>query len=203
MMQFISDNKDWLFSGLGVTIVVAIATYLYRFFKKQEDKPATTTKGDNRIMNVVNIGTGATDNGKSPNKSQVNNPADTKAKVHILFIDDEKFNMIKILKTAGWPNIDYRKDVVNLDDNAVLTANVVFVDINGVGTTLFRNQGLGLAAAIKDKHPEKYVVIYSAESDGNRFDNDLRKVDACLPKNAEPMQFMNLIEEYMQSCGDK
>ena len=145
----------------------------------------------NQVVNV-NVGMQV----KNQEQPVKNHYIDIKSKVRILFIDDERFNMINILKKAGWKNIEYKKDLSDLDDNAVLSANVIFVDINGVGCSLFRNQGLGLAAAIKNKHKDKRVIIYSAEPNGDRFDNALRQVDACLPKNAEPIEFMNLIEEY-------
>ena len=72
------------------------------------------------------------------------------------------------------------------------------VDINGVGTQMFEDQGLGLAAALKDKYPHKAIILYSAEPTGNRFNKKLRKVDDTLPKNAEPYQFISLIEQYSQ-----
>ena len=60
----------------------------------------------------------------------------------------------------------------------------------------FKNQGAGLAAAIKQRYPNKGVVIYSGTHEHDIFDLDLDKVDAKLPKNAEPVQFMYLIEQY-------
>ncbi|MGN0006648.1 MAG: response regulator [Alistipes sp.] len=190
MENWIIDNKEWLFSGIGIFVISGIGTFFWRIYKgTSKDKPQMQ-QVQNQVVNV-NVGV------QAKNQEQpVKNHYDIKAKAHILFIDDERFNMINILKKAGWKNIEYKKDLSDLDDHAVLSANVIFVDINGVGCSLFRNQGLGLAAAIKSKHKDKCVIIYSAEPNGDRFDNALRQVDACLPKNAEPIEFMNLIEEY-------
>ena len=188
MENWIIANKEWLFSGIGITALSLICVFIRWIYKgKSNDKPQMQVQ--NQVVNV-NVGM------QSKNQEQPvkNHYIDIKSKVRILFIDDERFNMINILKKAGWKNIEYKKDLSDLDDNAVLSANVIFVDINGVGCSLFRNQGLGLAAAIKNK--DKRVIIYSAEPNGDRFDNALRQVDACLPKNAEPIEFMNLIEEY-------
>lgn len=190
MKDWIIANKEWLFSGIGAAVVGGFFAFIRRMFKgTTKDKPQMQVQ--NQVVNV-NVGL-QSDSQEQPEK---NHYVDIKSKVRILFIDDEKFNMINILKKAGWKNIEYKKDLSDLDDNAVLTANVIFVDINGVGCSLFRNQGLGLAAAIKNKHKDKRVIIYSAEPNGDRFDSALRQVDACLPKNAEPIEFMNLIEEY-------
>lgn len=186
MIEWMINNKEWLFSGVGATILAGVFS-----LKKRKNKTNSGVNNQNQYQ-TVNVYNGGIDNtGKS--KSMNNN--DLKRTVHILFIDDEKFNMTQILKTMGWLNIEYRKNVVNPDDDVVLRSDVIFVDINGVGGGAYRNQGIGLAAAIKQKHPEKKVVIYSAETTGDRFDEDLRKIDRCLPKNAEPIQFSNMIED--------
>ena len=105
--------------------------------------------------------------------------------------------MVNILKQSGWLNTSSRKDIEDLDAQIVKQANIIFVDINGVGTKLqFRNQGLGLAGALKDKYPNKKIIIYSAETTGNRFDKVLQKVDYCLPKNAEPYEFIQLVDQF-------
>ena len=71
---------------------------------------------------VVNVNVGM----QSKNQEQPvkNHYIDIKSKVRILFIDDERFNMINILKKAGWKNIEYKKDLSDLDDNAVLSASI-------------------------------------------------------------------------------
>ena len=124
--------------------------------------------------------------------------ADDKAKngIRILFIDDNHtdYKMVSILKKAGWTNTKAVKDILDLDNHNILEADIIFVDINGVGTTMFEDQGLGLASALKTKHPQKKVVIYSAETSGDRFHKALRQVDDCLAKNAEPYQFIDLVE---------
>jgi hypothetical protein len=123
-----------------------------------------------------------------------------KALKRLLFIDDNytEFKIISILKKAGWVNTKAIKDVTDLDDSKVIEADIIFVDINGVGTTLFKDQGLGLASALKQKYQSKKIILYSAETTGDRFHKALKEVDSCLPKNAEPFQFINLIESYNQ-----
>lgn len=104
--------------------------------------------------------------------------------------------MVSILKKSGWINTKSVKDVIDLDDPKVNEADIIFVDINGVGTTMFQDQGLGLASALKKKYESKKIILYSAEITGDRFHRALREVDGCLSKNAEPYQFINLIEEF-------
>jgi hypothetical protein len=114
--------------------------------------------------------------------------------IRILFVDDDKsFQVTKIMKAAGWPNVSIRRDVKDLDD--VRDVDVFFIDIHGVGRALgFADEGLGLSLAIKKKYPDKKVVIYSAQTDGDRFHKALQEADASLAKNAEPYQFIQLLE---------
>lgn len=48
---------------------------------------------------------------------------------------------------------------------------------------------------LKNKYPQKKVVIYSAETKGERFHDALRVADSFLAKDAEPYQFQQLVEE--------
>lgn len=123
---------------------------------------------------------------------------DLKGTCQILFIDDEPLPiLIKTLKKTGWKNIKRIGDIANLDATDIRNANIIFVDIKGVGKELmFKNEGVGLAAALKQKYPTKGVVIYSATSEHNLFDPDIDKVDGRLFKNAEPIQFSDMIEQY-------
>ena len=187
IINFISENYEWIFSGIGVSILFAFVSFRK---SKREDSPV-------RIENNVAVNQ---NNGTTPlfDHSQLKESSkDIKLKTFILFIDDEKFNLVNILKQSGWLNTSSRKDIEDLDAQIVKQANIIFVDINGVGTKLqFRNQGLGLAGALKDKYPNKKIIIYSAETTGNRFDKVLQKVDYCLPKNAEPYEFIQLVDQF-------
>jgi len=186
------NNYEWIFSGIGVLIIGWVATYLYKKFNKSEDeKSSSGIQNSNNITINNNVSDTQTSNSETPLKK-------SKEKCHILFIDDQHtdFKMVSILKKAGWVNTKAIKDLTDLDDYKASEANIIFVDINGVGTQMFEDQGLGLAAALKDKYPDKTIILYSAEPTGNRFNKKLRKVDESLPKNAEPYEFISLIEQY-------
>jgi DNA-binding NarL/FixJ family response regulator len=55
---------------------------------------------------------------------------------------------------------------------------------------------LGLALNLKKKYPAKRIVIYSAETQGDRFHEALRKADGFLPKNAEPYEFQQMVGQF-------
>jgi hypothetical protein len=121
-----------------------------------------------------------------------------KNKVNILFIDDDtKFNVVKILKDSGWKNTKTIVDVKSIDIPAIQNADILFVDINGVGKLLgLEYGGLDLALMIKQKYMEKKVVIYSANKNSNSFHKVWDIVDSRLEKNALPYQFQNLVDNY-------
>lgn len=183
-MEILTENYEWVFSGIGVAILIFT---LNRFFNNKNSN--STNSNEVNIVNNLNL----KDDTQSETSLEANN---NKKNTSILFIDDKhlEFRMVSILKKAGWSNTKSVRDVTDLDDNKVIEANIIFVDINGVGKTLFEDEGLGLASALKKRYTNKSVVIYSAETSGDRFHKALREVDDCLPKNAEPYQFINLVE---------
>lgn len=192
-MDFFTQHYQWIFSGIGVLLLGYIINY---FFVKNKGTEQRTNSNTINIVNNVGTQNSAKTNGKREKKDE-----NSKALTRILFVDDNHtdYKMVSILKKSGWINTKSVKDITDLDDPKVLEANIIFVDINGVGTTLFQDQGLGLASALKKKYPKKYIVIYSSETKGDRFHKALREVDDCLYKDAEPIQFINVIESFTNS----
>jgi DNA-binding NarL/FixJ family response regulator len=189
-----NNNYEWIFSGIGVFAIGFLINFLVKKNKKSK------VKNSNTVIINNNIGDKTNDFKKVEHISESNKNLNDKLKdnTHILFIDDNhtEYKMVSILKKSGWTHTKSVKDVIDLDDPKVNESDIIFVDINGVGTSMFKDQGLGLASALKKKYPKKGVVLYSAETVGDRFHKALREVDDCLPKNAEPIQFINLIETY-------
>lgn len=120
-----------------------------------------------------------------------------KGHCRILFIDDQDFSVPQILVTSGWKRTKRIADVDSLASPDVADAHIVFVDITGVGVKLrFAAQGLGLVSALKERYPQKRVVVYSAQRVGDRFDRGLSDADERLAKNADPFEFETLIERF-------
>lgn len=195
-MEFIANNYEWIFSGIGVAIIGWII--MARSGKKKNE----STKTSQSMKNVITINNGKSADSKTAETDKTKK-IQHKDDYRILFIDDKHsdFKMVSILKKAGWTNTKAIKDLTDLDDIKAREASIIFVDINGVGVQMFEDQGLGLAAALKDKYPKKTIILYSAEPTGDRFDKKLKKVDDSLPKNAEPYEFISLIEQYSNISG--
>ena len=221
LLQVQTDTSNfWDFNWYYIfAVVVAIIsiTIAYKNYKKkpQVAKPTQNLSNnsfDNNsaLNNTTNVPVSITNNFTQPfemaNKSTntiTTNDDNLKATTRILFIDDNhtEYKIVSILKKAGWTKTKSVKDITDLDSSYVTEADVIFVDINGVGLELSIDQGLGLASALKKKYPNKKIVIYSAETTGDRFHQALREVDFCLPKNADAYQFINLIENLLKVNG--
>jgi hypothetical protein len=186
MKEVIMENYEWIFSGIGVTV---IGLFIKLLANKKKNSIIQAPILNNNI--IINNGTNTTQEEKS-SKNEL------KYLTRILFIDDDtKFEVVHILKTAGWVNTKRKKDIIDLDELEAKEADIIFVDINGVGNKLFpTDNGLGLAYALKQKYPNKKIVIYSAEQNGDRFHKAWNAVDARLSKNADPYEFINLIEGF-------
>jgi DNA-binding NarL/FixJ family response regulator len=121
----------------------------------------------------------------------------------ILFIDDKAFPVIDILKTDGWKNSKRIKDVDSLEQMEVKEAHILIVDIQGVGKKMkFKDEGLGLIIALKEKYPNKRVIVYSAEDQGKiqAFHPGIDAADKRLSKNTDPYQFQVVIEGYAKEA---
>lgn len=119
-----------------------------------------------------------------------------KPKMKILFVDDDPgFNIVKILKESGWANTSTMKDLKSIDISQVKHAHVLFIDNHGVGKLLnCESEGLDLVKMIKEKYPEKVVVIYSGDTQGNMFHEAIGLANYRLIKNALPYEFQKIIE---------
>jgi len=121
----------------------------------------------------------------------------------ILFIDDKAFPVVEILKTAGWLKTSRIKDVDNLEQMEVKEAHIMIVDIQGVGKKLkFKDEGLGLIIALKERYPNKKVIVYSAEDQGKiqAFHPGIDAADKRLSKHADPYQFQITVEGYAKEA---
>jgi len=185
MTEWLWNNKEWVFSGIGIVFLSGIVLVLKYFWSRRSRSYSSAPNA----ADSVQVPTGA----PPPSELALDH---IKTQTHILFIDDDtKFKVVDILARCGWIHTDRLSDISNIDDPRLRTAHIVFVDIQGVGLKLdFHAQGLGLAKAIKQRYRHKKVVIYSAQRDGDRFHEALRAADASLAKDADPYEFQQLAE---------
>lgn len=190
MTTFISS--PWTV-GIGTAVISGIILTLL-FKNRKNTNSLSKTENNHAISQTVVINPAAEKDDTDTKKKVLTNKNDTK----ILFVDDDAtFKIIDILKDARWKNTSIVDDIKDIDSLEVRNTDIFFIDIKGVALWLSeKQQGLALAEAIKDKYPNKKVVIYSSDSKGDRANPALQKVDWFLPKYAEPMYFFNLLEKF-------
>lgn len=196
----------WVFSGIGVVVISALCRWLF----KARNKEKTSNDVKQTIQQTVNVSVAGQDAKERVVEGEHrtlmhDSVSDLKCQINILFVDDEKFPIVNILKkTEGWKNTKLVSDVKSLTCSDVKWAHIIFVDINGVGGTLYKDQGLGLAKGLKERYPNKKIILYSAETNHNAFSDAWDIVDARLPKDADPIQFIAKVEKYaIEIANDK
>lgn len=190
MIDWILNNKDWFLSGIGVTILIFLMKFLSKIFGTNKNDVE-----DEKVSNVINQTVNVTPLTPSTESSKALAKARSKGAIHILFIDDKKVSFIPTMKRAGYSSVKYLKDCDNIHCQQIIDADIIFVDVNGVGINLFSTeQGFGLAKAIKRQFPNKCVVLYSAEP--QYFRKDYNILDSVLPKNSEPYEFTKIIDDW-------
>lgn len=224
--DWVVANKEWVLSGVGVAVIIIFKDFIVslikflwnRLFGESNQKSIPVANVPPSVTNQIIIGNQSVNQDSSvPTQAPVISTqapviptqansmismADLKKKTHILFVDDKTFKIVKTLVDEGWIHTKLVKDITTLDSPLITGNDIFFIDIQGVGTKLFHNEGIGLANIIQERHPEKKVILYSAETTGNRFDPTLRKVDAVLEKNAEPYEFIQLVEKFAREISN-
>ena len=181
-LQFIFDNKEWIFSGIGVSVIAGVIALIRKQSGMKEQNQS--------VSQTVNVNVPI---GESLNND--NKQFREKEEISILFIDDQSFDYVKNLKQAGYVNVKKISVVKRIDSPEICYANIIFVDINGVGESLFpKEQGLGVAKAIKKRFKDKKVYLYSAQH--HALNSDFNLLDGVLSKNADPYEFINIIDNY-------
>ena len=131
-----------------------------------------------------------------PAKSQ--GPPEMSMRILIVDVDHE---LQSKLINAGWVHTRQKGDIINLGDEEVLHAQVIFVTVKGVGATLFKEEGLALAVALKQRHPNKKIVLYGVEGSVELFYNVARELDAFVPKDAQLYDFVRLLEKFARELS--
>lgn len=125
-----------------------------------------------------------------------------KDKTRILFIDDEETALVSSLKDEGW-HVKYMDDLDRYNNSDLKDAHIVCIDIKGVGKKLkIPEEGLGLVRNIKDKYPEKRIILHSSYSSHDIFDNAIDIVDKKIYKDGQTHPFDSAIQELSYKLFD-
>lgn len=195
-------------------IAIVIPVYISMIKKKQgknriKGNANTQVSGENNSTSVTHIETLNNYVSQNPNDAELEkkelSSEEIKARIKILFVDDkDDYSIISMLRNNGY-QVDYMDDIVDFDAKSVKYADIIFLDINGVGVAMkFKNQGMGLCGALRDYYgTTKRLILYSGETEGSIFDKDAKKADATLPKDSDLYQFISYITQYGKELLEK
>jgi len=107
-MQWLVTNSEWVFSGIGITF----AGVAYRLFFQGKNSSAQAFPSivvQNTNTSTSSIRAPANADHQTAKQSVV----DLKKATRILFVDDDgKFQVVNILKNAGWPHVKIVKTLL-------------------------------------------------------------------------------------------
>ncbi|NOT78276.1 MAG: hypothetical protein HOP07_04660 [Bacteriovoracaceae bacterium] len=120
-----------------------------------------------------------------------------KERANILFIDNEKVELIETLQLEGW-HVEYWDDVKSLKDLEEGKFDIIFLDIGGVGKAYApTEEGFGILTRLKSVNPTVCVVAYSGMSFDASKAQFWAKADASLSKSAGAIDAIELLEELL------
>ena len=118
----------------------------------------------------------------------------------VLVIDDEGYDCDP-LKRAGYVNIKVEYSYTDIRDYEIY--DVILCDINGIAKELNEKyQGAALAKLIKVTYPNKIVIILSAKQQYVDFNEYYKYVDDTIPKNIQPSDLAEKLDEYIKDIYD-
>lgn len=210
------DNSLSLFIVAAFAVIIIIPIIFNLVIKKigrnkVKGNKNTMVNGENNSTVVTHIDTQNNYNGSPDTKAVIDRhePSSSvdeiKSRIKILFVDDkDDFPIISMLRNNGY-QVEYMDDITDIDAKAVRYADIIFLDINGVGVAMkFKNQGMGLCGALRDYYGDsKRLILYSGETEGSIFDKDAKKADATLPKDSDLFQFISYITQYGKELLEK
>ena len=192
------DNTLLISLIMVLTVIIVIPVYI-NVTKKKQGRNKTEGRGSLPDTRCSYSDAYVVGEKKEPTAD------DVKARIRILFVDDkDDFPIIGMLRNNGY-QVEYLDDIVDFDAKQVKFADIIFLDINGVGVAMkFKNQGMGLCGALRDYFGKtKKLILYSGETEGSIFDKDAKKADATLPKDSDLYQFTSYITQYGKELLEK
>jgi DNA-binding NtrC family response regulator len=120
--------------------------------------------------------------------------------LRILFIDDDKLEVINTLKSEGY-DVEHWEDVDNLDNIVDGRHHIVFLDVRGVGGK-YGGNGLDILKYVGEHNSLVFSVIFSAKPfTGKESELIRRYAKRSMAKDCTFYEIVELLEEYARSLS--
>lgn len=118
--------------------------------------------------------------------------------LRILFIDDEKLEIINILRKEGY-DVEHWEDVDNLEKIVDGRYHIVFIDVRGIGEK-YGGNGLDVLKYIGIHNPIIHSIIFSAKPFTGTESELIRKhAKRSMSKDCTFYEIAELLDEYSKS----
>ncbi len=127
------------------------------------------------------------------------------AKGRILFLDDQRDAVepyVAHLKSEGFTNVDVMTDVKALNQVVDANADLIFLDITGVATSLnSADEGLSVLEYVKKHQPWTQVIVLSGSDFPASKAKSLSKADLCITKGSLNLaELVNVTEDQLKQA---
>lgn len=120
----------------------------------------------------------------------------------VLFVDDEdRTDVIDYLHGERW-HCRQLRDIDSMENTELKDSHIVCIDIRGVGRKLYKeNEGLDLVVSVRNRYPEKKIILYSSQPMHNIFHKANEMLDKRIYKRSGDLEvFRSAIEELSRKC---
>lgn len=126
--------------------------------------------------------------------------ASLKREIDIAVIDDNPFSRREQLERYGFRIREIGGDFASFEQ--VEAFPVVVCDIMGVGRSFGSEfEGAGVIAELRKRHPDKYLIAFTAATHNIRYNASLSKADASLEKDISTDAWVAELEKGLLSVG--
>ena len=118
-------------------------------------------------------------------------------RARLLVIDDGEFPYMPLFQHDGY-NIDKWNDVDDLSKLESGFADIIMLDLQGVGRQLSSEQGLGVLRHLRETRPAQLIIAYSSADwplDSQEF---FKQADAVLPKGSDYVVFKRQVDTLLE-----
>ena len=120
--------------------------------------------------------------------------------LRILFIDDERLEVINTLKTEGY-DVDHWEDVENLEKIVDGRYHIVFFDVRGIGGK-YGGNGLDIVKYVGIHNPIIHSIVFSAKPfSGDESDLIRQFAKRSMTKDCTFYELVELLENYAKSLS--
>lgn len=119
-----------------------------------------------------------------------------KKRARLLVIDDQDFVYKTLFEGDGyimdkWDDVE---DLIKLEQNFF---DVILLDVQGVGSKLSAEQGLGVLQHIRHTAPAQLVIAFSNADYSLKYQDFFKLADATLSKGSDYVEFKRKVDELL------